>query len=98
MPEVWATPYGNVESAGRRIIRRNELQRIVPFSMVHIWRLEKRGEFPKRIQLGPNSCGWFADEVAAWCGPHPCWRPGAKAQRWSSVRKGAMWKHRALVE
>lgn len=67
MPEVWATPYGNVESAGRRIIRRNELQRIVPFSMVHIWRLEKRGEFPKRIQLGPNSCGWFADEVAAWC-------------------------------
>ncbi len=66
MPEVWATPYGNV-SAGRRIIRRNELQRIVPFSMVHVWRLEKRGEFPKRIQLGPNAIGWFADEVAAWC-------------------------------
>jgi prophage regulatory protein len=53
--------------SGRAIIRRAELQRVVPFSMVHVWRLEGRGEFPRRIRLGPNSVGWFADEVAAWC-------------------------------
>jgi prophage regulatory protein len=31
-----------------------------------IYRLEKQGEFPKRIQLGGNSVGWFEDEVIAW--------------------------------
>jgi prophage regulatory protein len=51
---------------GRRIIRRRERKRRIDFSDVHIWRLEKRGEFPKRIQLGPNSVGWFEDEVDAW--------------------------------
>jgi prophage regulatory protein len=50
----------------RRIIRRAELQRKIPFSMVHVWRLEKRGEFPARVQLGPNSVGWFDDEIDAW--------------------------------
>jgi prophage regulatory protein len=52
---------------GRAIIRRAELQRLVPFSMVHVWRLEQKGEFPARVQLGANSVGWYADEVAAWC-------------------------------
>jgi prophage regulatory protein len=50
----------------RRIIRRAELQRKIPFSMVHVWRLEKRSEFPARIQLGTNSVGWYEDEVDAW--------------------------------
>jgi prophage regulatory protein len=53
--------------SGRAIIRRAELQRLVPYSMTHVWRLEKRGEFPARVQLGVNSVGWFADEIAAWC-------------------------------
>lgn len=60
---AWAQPY----VAGRAIIRRAELQRRVPFSMVHVWRLEQRGEFPHRIQLGENSVGWYADEVDTWC-------------------------------
>jgi prophage regulatory protein len=59
----WAAPY----IGGRAIIRRAELQRRVPFSMVHIWRLEQRDEFPRRIQLGANSVGWYADEIDAWC-------------------------------
>ncbi len=61
---TWAAP--DVSVSGRRIIRRAELQRLVPFSAVHIWRLEHRGEFPLRVQLGPNSVGWYADEVARW--------------------------------
>ena len=48
------------------IIRRAELQRRVPFSMVHIWRLERDGKFPTRIQLGDNSVGWFLDEIDGW--------------------------------
>jgi prophage regulatory protein len=38
----------------------------VPYSDMHIWRLEKSGRFPKRIRLGPNRVGWSAREVAAW--------------------------------
>jgi predicted DNA-binding transcriptional regulator AlpA len=40
---------------------------MVPFTMTHVWRLEKRDEFPRRVQLGANSVGWFLDEVEAWC-------------------------------
>jgi prophage regulatory protein len=58
----WAGPY----VSGGAIIRRAELQRLVPFSMVHIWRLEKRGEFPARVQLGENSIGWHLEEVQGW--------------------------------
>jgi prophage regulatory protein len=49
-----------------RLIRRSELQRKVSFSMVHIWRLEKEGKFPKRIVLGGRSVAWNEDEVDAW--------------------------------
>ena len=31
-----------------------------------IWRYEKAGDFPRRVQLGPNSVGWIAEDVDAW--------------------------------
>ncbi|SRR6266536_1821016 len=31
-----------------------------------IWRYEKAGTFPRRVQLGPNSVGWVAEEIDAW--------------------------------
>ena len=49
-----------------RIISRKELARRVPYSPVQIWRLEKGGKFPRRIQLGPNRIGWVEEEVEAW--------------------------------
>ena len=30
------------------------------------WRLEKAGEFPKKIQLGPRAVGWRSDEIIEW--------------------------------
>ena len=59
---AWARPY----VSGRVLIKRAELQRLVPFSMVHIWRLEKRGAFPLRVQLAPTSVAWYLDEVQGW--------------------------------
>jgi prophage regulatory protein len=29
-------------------------------------KLEKRGEFPKRVRLGPNSVGWIESEIDDW--------------------------------
>jgi prophage regulatory protein len=49
-----------------RIIGSAELTRRVLFSHVHIWRLERKGEFPKRIKLGERRVGWDLDEIMAW--------------------------------
>jgi len=50
----------------QRIIRRDELLMLVGLSDATIWRMEKAGRFPRRIQLGRNSVGWLSDEVDAW--------------------------------
>jgi prophage regulatory protein len=49
-----------------RIITQKELAIRVPYSPVQIWRLEKAGTFPRRINLGPNRVGWVEAEVEAW--------------------------------
>lgn len=49
-----------------RIIREHELRSIVPYSSMHIWRLERAGRFPRRIKLGPNRVGWSLQEIADW--------------------------------
>ena len=36
------------------------------YTRQHINILEERGDFPRRIQLGPNSVAWLQCEVDAW--------------------------------
>ena len=43
-----------------------KVQEIVPYSASHIWRLERSGEFPKRIRLGGNRVAWLQSEVENW--------------------------------
>lgn len=50
----------------QRVIRKPEVLARVGLSDVTIWRLERDGQFPKRIQLGPNSVGWLSTEVDQW--------------------------------
>jgi prophage regulatory protein len=49
-----------------RILRRRELRAKVGYSTPHIDRLEKAGDFPKRVVLGPAAVGWLEHEVNAW--------------------------------
>ena len=49
-----------------RVIRKPELMSRIPLSDPTIWRLEKAGRFPKRLQLGGNSVGWLEEEIDAW--------------------------------
>ena len=49
-----------------RIISAGERRRLVPYSDMHIWRLEQDGRFPKRVRLGANRVGWSLLEVQAW--------------------------------
>ena len=49
-----------------RIIGSAERRRLLPFSDMHIWRLERQGRFPKRNKLGEHRVGWDLDEIVAW--------------------------------
>jgi len=49
-----------------RILSKRDVKALVLYSPQHIARLEKAGQFPKRIQLGPNRVGWIEDEVLDW--------------------------------
>jgi prophage regulatory protein len=50
----------------RRIIRLPELRELIPVNPSTLWRWEQTGDFPRRVELGPNSVGWFLDEIHAW--------------------------------
>lgn len=54
-----------------KYLRSPEVQEISGLSPVTIWRLEKRGEFPRRRQIGPNAVGWRSDEIEAWVEGRP---------------------------
>lgn len=49
-----------------RILSKRDLKELVLYSPQHIARLEKAGDFPKRVQLGPNRVGWIEGEVLDW--------------------------------
>lgn len=49
-----------------RILSKRQLKELVLYSPQHVARLEKAGQFPKRVQLGPNRVGWVEDEVVDW--------------------------------
>jgi len=49
-----------------RLITRADLHAMVPYTPQHILRLEKRGLFPRRIQVGPNRVAWVLSEIEEW--------------------------------
>ncbi len=49
-----------------RVLRKRAVVKKVGYSSMHIARLEKAGQFPRRIRLGPNSVGWVEAEIDAW--------------------------------
>ena len=55
----------------RIIIRFPEVKRRTGKSATQVWRDEKGGTFPVRVQLGPNAVGWYEDEIDAWIEARP---------------------------
>lgn len=49
-----------------RLLAWGELAQIVPFSRQHVARLERRGLFPARLQLGPGRVAWKVSEIERW--------------------------------
>ncbi len=49
-----------------RLIDKRELKTLVGLSHQHILRLEKAGNFPRRIQIAENSVRWRLSDILNW--------------------------------
>ena len=49
-----------------RLLSKKQVKETVLYSFAHIDRLEKAGQFPKRVRLGQNRVGWVDNEVYDW--------------------------------
>ena len=49
-----------------KVLRWQALYEKVQLARTTVWRLERDGLFPRRIQIGPNSVGWIESDVEDW--------------------------------
>ena len=49
-----------------RLLSKRQVKELALYSSQHIARLEKAGQFPKRVKLGPNRVSWVESEVLEW--------------------------------
>ncbi|MFL6799241.1 MAG: helix-turn-helix transcriptional regulator [Xanthobacteraceae bacterium] len=48
------------------LVLRDERRRLVPLSDSTVWRMERRGEFPRRIPISDKRVAWRRSEIARW--------------------------------
>ena len=49
-----------------KLITKKQLLDMVPYTPQHILRLEKMGQFPRRVRIGENRVAWLLSEVEHW--------------------------------
>ncbi len=49
-----------------RFIRERECRELTGLSRTTRWRLERRGNFPKRRKISPNGVAWLLSEISSW--------------------------------
>ena len=54
-----------------RILNSNEVVKKIGLSEVTIWRRERDGSFPKRINLSDRRVGWAESEIEDWLDSRP---------------------------
>jgi prophage regulatory protein len=54
-----------------RFILEDECLELTTLTKVTRWRMEKRGEFPRRRKISPGRIGWLESEVRAWMESRP---------------------------
>ncbi|MCK1533164.1 MULTISPECIES: AlpA family phage regulatory protein [unclassified Bradyrhizobium] len=52
----------------------HELTERLPFSTVTMWRMERRGRFPKRVRISPGKVAWRKSDIEAWETDPEGWR------------------------
>lgn len=54
-----------------KILRIKDVCAKIGISRTRVYELEHDGRFPARIELGPNSVGWYESEVDEWIVARP---------------------------
>ena len=54
-----------------RVLNVKDVVGMTGLSKVTIWRKEKSGAFPKRINLTPRRVGWIESEIVGWLEARP---------------------------
>ena len=49
-----------------KIIRARELAKKLTISVPTLWRMEKRGELPPKVQISKRISGWRESDIAEW--------------------------------
>jgi len=49
-----------------KMLRERDVKALTGLSRITRWRLERRNEFPKKVQLTARCVGWCEAEVVAW--------------------------------
>ena len=64
---------GDMTSTPREILRKPAVCGKVGLSPVQVWRKanDPDDDFPAAVVLGPNTTGWFEDELDAWLESRP---------------------------
>ena len=48
------------------ILDEEKVHAVTSLSKTTRWRMERRGEFPKRVRLSPGRIGWRQADIEAW--------------------------------
>lgn len=69
-PAPATIPTAQASSGGRalplKLLRFPVVRERTGLSRSTIWRLERRGEFPKHHRISPNVVAWVEEDVAIW--------------------------------
>ncbi len=69
-PRPATAPTAQAASGGRmlplKLLRFPVVREMTGLSRSTIWRLERRGEFPRHHRIAPNVVAWLEEEVANW--------------------------------
>jgi prophage regulatory protein len=49
-----------------KMLREREVRQLTGLSRVTRWRMERRGEFPRKVRLTGRCVGWLEAEVMDW--------------------------------
>ncbi|QTH23420.1 AlpA family transcriptional regulator [Rhizorhabdus wittichii] len=49
-----------------KLLTMKEVEQIVGYCKVTIYKMVREGRFPQQVQLGPNKVAWFQSEVLIW--------------------------------
>jgi predicted DNA-binding transcriptional regulator AlpA len=53
------------------ILTRNQVCKLVGLGVLSIWRLRRKGSFPRPIRLTGKKIGFYRDEVVEWARTRP---------------------------